>query len=425
MVSEVSRRALAAFALTTAGLAAGAGTASAKELVFWSMWNEPEPQAAALRKIMDNYTKANPDVTFKVVWNGRQNQTKLRGALQAGTQVDFMDQDSDQLAGGLQKEGLAYDLSADLDADAKGAFLPGVLDVYADAGKYYQVPYVYNTVNFWYNKDMMKEAGGSVPQTFDELLALCGAVKNAGKQALVIEGNVAFYNILYFANHLERAKGSGALIKAFEDRSGAGWSDPAVLEAAKASRALWDAGCFADDARGFQYPAGQQTIALGDTMGELVGSWLPTELAESAGKDFPWGAFNFPTVKGGAGKATDLQVGLLSFIVLKDSPNAKEAAGFLKYVMSEEAQKILVEDAGVGVTRKGVEWPAVLGDAYQSASAATALSPFGGGLNVAYPDFTSQVLNPEYNKMFLGETTPEQFVETLVAKTKEFWAANK
>lgn len=424
MHNNVSRRALAAAAFSLA-LTSGASIASAAELTFWSMWNEPEPQAAALRKIMDNYTKAHPETTFKVVWNGRQNQTKLRTALQAGTAVDFMDQDGDQLAGGLQKEGLGLDLTAEIDAATKDSLLPGVLDVYAKDGKYSQMPYVYNTVNFWYNKDMLKEVGGTVPATFDELLSLCEKVKAAGKHALVIESNVAFYNFLYFSHYLSREMGPNGLFKVFEDKSGDGWKDPAVMNALKGTRSLWEKGCIAEDARGFQYPAGQQTIALGDTLGELVGSWLPTELAESAGKDFPWGAFNFPTVTGGVGKATDIEVGLLSFMVLKDSKNAKEAASFLKYVVGEEAQKILAEEASVGVVRKGVAWPGAMAEAYASAEQATALAPFGGGLSVAYPEFASTVLSPEYNKVFLGEITPEQFVDTMVTKTKEFWATQK
>lgn len=397
-----------------------AGVANAAELTFWSMWNEPEPQAAALRKIMDNYTKANPDTTFKVVWNGRQNQTKLRSALQAGTQVDIADQDGDQLAGGLQKEGLGYDLSGDL-GDAKAALLPGVLDLYARDGKLEQVPYIYNTVNIWYNKEMLAEVGGTVPKTLDELFSLCGKLKETGKHALVTEGNVGFYQLLFFSHLLSRAKGSDAMIKAFEVKDGSGWSDPAVLEAAKNARKFWDAGCIAEDARGFQYPAGQQTIALGDTMGELVGSWLPTELKDSAGADFPWGAFNFPAVPGGAGKATDIEVGLVSMMVLKASPNAKEAAGFVQYLLSEEAQKILVADGGVGVVRNGVEWPPVLADAYVSAKEATALSGFGGGLGVSYPEFSATVLTPEFSKMFLGQSSPEDFVKTLADKTKEYW----
>src|SRR5262245_24717539 len=103
MLSSASRISLSAVVAASA-LFASACAGHAVELTFWSMWNEPEPQAAALRTIMDAYTKANPDTTFKVVWNGRGNQTKLRAALQAGTPVDFMDQDGDELAGGLQKQ---------------------------------------------------------------------------------------------------------------------------------------------------------------------------------------------------------------------------------------------------------------------------------------------------------------------------------
>ena len=406
-------------------LSASALSVSAKELVFWSMWNEPEPQAKALRSVMAAYTKVHPDVTFKVVWNGRQNQTKLRGALQAGTKVDFMDQDGDQLFGGLQAAQAGLEISNELNQEFKDGMLPGTLNIYANQGKVYSIPYVYNTVNFWYNRDVMKKAGATPPKTWDELLGLCTSVQKIGKSALVIESNVSDYNMLYFSHLLERTYGSGAMTKIFEDKSGNGWTQAGVLEAAKMARSLWDKGCIAKDARGFQYPAGQQTIALGDTMGELVGSWLPTELSESTGTDFPWSAFNFPAVKDGKGKATDLQVALLSMMVLKTAPNAKDAVDFIKFMVSEPAQKIMVKEGQIGSTRKGVAWPAVLADAEKSAREATALSNFGGGLKMTYPEFTATVLAPEFNKMFLGEITEAQLIATLSSKTKDYWASVK
>lgn len=412
-------------ALSVVALAAGLGfaTSAAKsaELAFWSMWNETEPQAKALQQIMDNYTAANPDTTFKVAWNGRQNQTKLRSALQAGTPVDFMDQDSDQLAGGLQKEGLGLDLTNELGDDLKAAFLPGTLELFMDDGKIFQVPYIYNTVNFWYNKEMLAEAGAEIPTTWDELIEVCKAVEGIGKHALVIESDVAFFNIMYFSLHVERQLGPWALVEIFEDKTGESWRSPEVMKAANAMRQLWDEGCIAPDSRGFKWPAGEQTIAFGDTMGELVGSWVPTELAETAGPDFPWGAFNFPEIPGGKGKITDIQVGPLSMLVLKDSPNAAEAVDFIRFLMSEDQQKILVEVGGVGVTRAGVDWPAVLADGELSAAQATALSPISGGINVNYADFTAQTLYPEFNRMFLGEKTPEEFIDTVANATKTYW----
>lgn len=419
MISSASRMKLTAMAVAS-GLLGSVGVGQSAELTFWSMWNEPEPQAAALRAIMDAYTKANPDTTFKAVWNGRGNQTKLRAALQAGTPVDFMDQDGDQLAGGLQKQGQLRQIDDLAGADFKDVFLPGAYDIYAKDAQHFQVPYIYNTVNFWYNKELMEEAGAKVPETWTELLEVCDAVKKIGKHAIVVEGTDTAYTMLHFSHLLERQLGPNALITIFEDKTGESWSDPAVLDSAKKAISLWD-NCIAGDARGFQYPAGQQTIALGDSMSELVGSWLPTELADSAGLDFPWGAFNFPAVEGGKGKRTDLQVALLSMGVLKDAPHPEETVSFLKFLMSEEAQKILVEQGNVGVTRKGVAWPPILKEAYDAAESATVLTNIYGGLSIDYADFYTTVFSPEQNKMFLGQKSPEDFIKTMADATKAYW----
>lgn len=408
-------------AAMTSSLLALTCRAQASELVFWSMWNEPEPQAAALKSIMDAYTKAHPETTFKVAWNGRGNQTKVRGALQAGTKIDFIDQDGDQLAGGMQKQGQAYQLDAALGADFGKSLLPGTYDLYAVDGKHYQVPYIYNTVNFWYNKDMMKEAGAEPPKTWGDLMKVCAAVQKMGKHALVVEGTDTAYALLYFSGLIERQFGANALVKIFEDKSGDSWLQPGVLDMAKKELEVWGT-CIAEDARGFQYPQGQQTIPLGDSMGDLNGSWLPTELSSAAGDDFPWGAFNFPEVEGGKGKQTDLQVALLSMMVLKDSAHADEAVDFLKYLVSEEAQKIMVSQGNVGVTRNGVEWPAILADAYTASKNATALSNIYGGVGINYADFYTTVLGPQHDKMFLGQISPEDFVKLMAAETKKYWA---
>ncbi len=420
MMSSASRHIFSVIAVAS-GLVAAPVTAFASELTFWSMWNEPEPQAQALRTIMAAYTKAHPETTFKVTWNGRQNQTKLRGALQAGTAVDFMDQDGDQLAGGFQKQGQAYQLDDALGAGLKDTLLPGAYDIYSEGGKHYQLPYIYNTMNFWYNKDLMEQAKAEPPKTWSDLIKLCAAVKKTGKHAFVVEGTDMGYALLYFSYLLEREKGPGAVVKAVEDKTGESWSDPAVTNAAKKELALWDEGCFASEARGFQMPAGQQTLALGDSMADLNGSWLPTELSSTTGDDFHWGAFNFPEVEGGKGKSTDLQVALLSMMVLKNAPHPDDAIAFLKYVVSDEAQKVLVKEGGVGVTRKGIAWPAVLTDAYTAASNATSLLNVYGGVGINYADFYTRVLGPVHDNMFLGQISPEDFVKRMMAETQTYW----
>ncbi len=404
---------------------------AATRLVYWSMWNEAEPQAKALKTIIGRYEKANPGVTFQVVWNGRQNQTKVRGAIAAGSQIDLVDQDADQIAAGLVREGQAFPLNALFDGKAPGdaaplrtILMPGTAELFAKDGKFYQAPYIYNTVNFWYNKEALTQIGAAVPQSWEDLLLMCQKAQAKKLDGLAIESNVASYNALYFSYLLERLQGSGAISKILDDKSGAAWADPAVLAAAGMERELWDKKCISADARGFQYPQGQQTIAMGETVAELVGSWLPTELADSAGKDFAWGSFPFPTVKGGAGKSTDLQAALLSFVVLKNSKNTTQAIDFLKFVLSEASQKTIAEAGNVGVTRQGVKWPGALASAYLQASKATALTPLVGGMQTKLPDFYATIFEPLHNQMFLGQITPESFVKTLQAKTREYWNAH-
>ena len=49
-----------------------------------------------------------------------------------------------------------------------------------------------------------------------------------------------------------------------------------------------------------KYPAGQQELALGEAAMYLNASWMPSEVADTAGEDFPWGFFAFPQVEDGA-----------------------------------------------------------------------------------------------------------------------------
>ena len=98
------------------------------------MWNEPEVIAQTIQKWIDAFEAQNPNVTIEIVWNGRENQTKARTALAGGTVIDIVDQDADQIAGGMMKEGLGLPLNDYLDQKAldedvpiKDVFYPGIL----------------------------------------------------------------------------------------------------------------------------------------------------------------------------------------------------------------------------------------------------------------------------------------------------------
>lgn len=402
----------------------------AVEIVYWSMWNENESQAQVIQGWIEGFEAENPNITISAVWNGRQNQTLARTALSGGTVIDLMDQDADPLAGGLVLEGLGYPLNEFLDTPAldedvpiRDVFTPGTLEIFAVDGDIMLWPYVYNTVQFWYNKNIFAEVGIEEPATWDEFLAVNDALLEAGYAPIAAESDIAFYQIDYLVHLVLRDKGVGFLLETIEDETGEMWRDPAYLTAAQRVRELWDRGHFPADTVGYLWPAGQQTLGFGESVMELVGSWLPIELADIVEDDFEWGAFNFPAVEGGEGSQGDLQVALLSFMILEGSEHPEEAFEFLRYTMTLENQQQMADAALVGVTRVGVEWAEAIQDGAEAAANADTVFGLSDGSVALYPEFVNNILYVNDRALFLGEMTPEEFVEAMATDAAEYWAS--
>lgn len=421
--------ALAVMLLVPMGFAGAQGDEDVT-IVFWSMWNENEAQAQVIQSWIDAYEAENPNVTFDVTWNGRQNQTLVRTALEAGTVIDLMDQDTDPLAGGLMAAGYGYPLNEYLDMPAVGedmavrdVFVPGVLDLFALEDNVYLWPYVYNTVQFWYNKGMFEEVGVEVPTTWEEFIAVNDALLAAGYAPIAAESDIAFYQIDYLTYQIARIKGPGFLLATVEDPTGEMWRDPVYLEAAQRIRDLWDMGHIPEDTVGYLWPSGQQTLGFGESAMELVGSWLPIELADLVEEDFQWGGFNFPMIGDGEGDNNDLMVALLAFMIMKDTEHADVIFDFLNFTMTLENQQKMADEALVGSTRRDVVWADAIADGAVAAANATNVFGLSDGVVALYPEYANNILYVNNRALFLGELTPEEFVEAMATQSAEFWAA--
>ena len=397
------------------------------KITYWSFWNEPEPQAKVLQALIDEYEVANPDVEFQVAWNGRKNQTMVRNALAAGSQVDLMDADMDGLNGGLAGNDAAVALdgllaSKDGDGVFSDIFYPSLLVNANVNGATSQIPYAFYTYQIFYNKDLLEDAGVSaVPVTWAEFMAAMTLVKDSGVNAIAVESDIAFYNINWYNYLLARIAGPDFLLRAVEDKTGQTWSDPAVRQALELEMALWDEGLIPPESKGYQWPAAQETLAYGETATELVGSWLPIELANQVEEGFRWGAMNFPMVEGGKGNINDTIIYAVSFAIPKGSENTDVASDFIKFALNKASQTKMADDALIGVANKSVGWADVIADSRRAVSNATSLLSENLGLKVKYADYSNNIYEATHNNVFLGQITIDEFVSQMVDKTANYW----
>ena len=399
------------------------------KLVFWSMWNEPEPQAQVIAGWIKDFEAQYPNITIEVVWNGRENQTKARTALSSGTQIDLVDQDSDQIAGGMMKEGMGYpldeflnDTALDEDVPIKDVFYPGTLETFQMDGKTYLWNYISNPVMWWYNKDILTEVGVEVPTTWSEFLDVNQKILDAGYAPIAMEGDTFDYTMFLYNYYVERLMGKGFLLSAIEDKTGESWKDPAFTDAMKAMRELWDKGYIPAESEGYVWPAAQQSLALGDSAMEICGGWLPTELRDTAGEDFKWGGFRMPAVEGGKGDIDDFHTWMLAFMILKDSQHPKEAFEFLKFISTKENMTKMADEALVGVTRKGVDWAPQIADGKKASEEAKQGILHVDGGYAFYADFVTNVLNQPFMDAFFGRISPEEFGTTMADAAAKYWA---
>lgn len=399
------------------------------QLVYWAMWNETEPQGEVIKEAVADFQAANPQVTVKVQWNGRDIRKLIVPALESGEAIDLFDNDQVWIIGHAKKYLLPLDSYLDQPAigesgqTVRKTLNQALLGPSSSEGKLLNIPYQPYAVMFFYNKEHFEKAGiTKVPETWDEFLAANESLKKAGYKPITTDvDSYLDINIGYYA---ERAKGCDFFMKTLTDKTGEMWRDPAYLQMAKDIRELNDKGYIAEGTAGNLYPAGQQQVALGEVTMYLNGTWLPTEVKDTAGADFKWGAFSFPTVKNGANPTTDIMMGSQGIAIMNTSKHPDQAFEFIKYLVSKKTQSAMTERANVPAVHVDVAWAGPIADAGVAVKGATKAIGWACDLYDA-GDVVSNVVLPQFQDLFVGKITPEQYVDNMATKSKEFWDTQK
>lgn len=364
---------------STSQESSAAGDTAAKEyegvsLNFWSMWNSNEPQGKVIQAAADTF-KEQTGATINIEWKGRDINTLIATALEAGEDIDIFEDDYARI-GKVYKD-YCYDLTdmakaANYDAQSFTCFsevTTGWAGFLCSIAEQPQVGGVF------YNKDIFEACNISVPTTWDEFLAACQTMVDNGYQPLALDGAYADFT---FGYHLDRHIGQEATS---ELAVNGGWSDSeGAVAAAQDIIDFVNAGYLADGAPD-EYPSSQNKIGLtGEVAMVVCANYVCAEVNNNSGTEVNWGMFNYPTIEGGSG-STNAYAGANSLAISSYSENPQAAFDFLMLLTSGEFDQRMANDASQIPADPRNTAPAIMGGTIEALNATQNPLAWNMGLN--------------------------------------------
>ena len=410
-----------------AGTAGCGGGADANTLTYWSMWKVGEPQQKVLAHAIDDFQRST-GIHVDVQWQGRNNVQKLVPALNTNAVPDLIDGSYvnlyPALAATKQAHGLGSAYRAKVDGQRVESLIPAKyrkgIDLKLDGGQPWLLPYTVTSDAVWFNAKRHPELVHNPPKTWARFVSVLDEMKAAGQTPLAADGDVAGYNAAYFVTLVDRNLGPGAFKKIAADKTVAGWDDPGVLDAARKVRQLVSGHYLIKGYGASKFPAQQQKWA--DNKAELMfmGSWLPTESAAYAAKDFSYASFPFPTTPAGH---DSVRADFSGFAVPAKAEHASAAQRFAAFFLGKKYQDELGTKAKIIPIRSDADTAPQLTGVTTALARADSFHQQNDG--VAYPGFNEKVFWPKDDELFHGKLTPQQFVHRMKAAQVSYWKTQR
>ncbi|CAN7146563.1 extracellular solute-binding protein [Microbacterium sp. LjRoot45] len=349
--------AVAAIAVTTGIAVALGGCASASgpgitTLNFFQFKGEALEDFA---QIIADFEAENPDI--KVIQNQVADaDTAIRTLLVKDRVPDIITLNANGNFGRLAQAGVFRDFSDDPILDTIN---PAVQEILADLGSYGDevngLGYVNNANGVIYNMDIFEEQGLEVPETWDEFIAVCDALVDAGIQP--------FYGTLadsWTAIPSWNALGAYPAQDGFFDElraQGADVGPDSAVSFEKDFAEVMDRqyelfSYMQDGYRGRTYDDGNAAFANGESAMLLQGIWATNPILQ-VNPDIRIGIFPYPTDK--AGESLLVSGVDVVFTMGKNSPHQEAAQRFLDYVFQPDVIEAFAASQNMVPSVEGAE----------------------------------------------------------------------
>lgn len=361
------------------------------ELIVWHAYRGDEK--TAFEKVIEMYNEQQTDENAKarplaVPYDAYAD--KITAAIPRGKGPDVYIFAQDRLGGWVEAGKTVESIDFYVDDELRDSLLPGMMDAMTYRDTVFGIPLNYKSITMIYNKDVVKEP----PTTVAELLSFAKTKTNVGS------GN---FGLAYeYSNYFFHA----ALMNAFGGEVFAPGPEPVIDSpenvAAIKEMLRWykTEGVLPDD------PSAALISSLFNTGKAPIVFSGPWFLGEIEG-DVEYGLAPLPTVEAANGAPMRPWLTIEGVYISPQSEKLDEAFDFARYLITEEAAKVLALEGGQLPTNKAVyELPEIANN--------STLSAFRKQLETAVPmpNYAEMTMmwspvTTAMNKIVKGSASPE------------------
>lgn len=323
--------------------------------------------------------------------------------------------------------GKLYPLDEALDSRAYGqditwrqSLVPGILDDFRYGGKTYAVPSNQGAWVCWYDARQFRRHGWKPPRTWREFTALSEQVKAAGVAPLAFQGKYPTYAWATLLSLYQRLVPLQRWY-AMQDLQPGAFTDPEFIQAARLLQEMATR-YYQPGALAMTHTESQMEWVNGRAAMVFCGLWLKNEMKNAIPAGFEMACFPVPIVEGGKGDPRAVYSwGAETFLVFADARHPKEAADFLKFMLSLSSAHDYVQRldtlSPVKDCVKGVRISPELQSAVDVLDRRSCI--FSDRLADLYLEFSRTALQQSLADLMSGKMAPEAFGARLEAAIED------
>lgn len=309
---------------------------------------EEGAQADAYKKIIESYQAKNNNVKVNLTAGAVNYDENTKNSLSQGKGPDII---------GLQRSRMIEYINQGHIRDISGIVgAAGFKDKYYGVSigygrynnKYYGIGDMPNPTLWYYNLDLFKKAGVSEPKDLTELINACNKLKKFTQYPIIIGAKDPWAINTFFGIISAQAIDTNTLSKVFAANDKQGLLNlQGANSAVDIFNQLIKSGALNKNVVDYDYAASVDAFVKGKAAILPMGSWAAEKIEKLKPKGFNYKSFENPVLMAQNANSKYSATAVQVIAINSKSKYPKQSEEFLKYLFSEEAQKIFAEVNGI------------------------------------------------------------------------------